>query len=451
MQSCWRRRICDGPRGAVAAAGLAACALGVACSDAPAPRFGANVILFSIDTLRADHLGCYGYERPTSPTIDELSSDAILFRVAIAHAPSTLASHASIFTSQVPQHHGASFARLTALPPDAVGLATVLKASGYHTASFNGGGQLSAEFGLDQGFEEYRSFPGAQGRFDRVLPRVLAWLGQARVRPFFLFLHTYGVHASYRPQPGYLALFRGPYDGPLPERISQLLLNRINSGQLPVDAADRQHIVAAYDAEIRWVDEHLGQLVQHLKGTGLYNDTLIAVTSDHGEELGERGRIGLHSHTLYDELLRVPLVVKLPHARHAGVRVDVPVRSIDIAPTILGALGIPAPATFDGEDLLARLGGTRAAPPAVCWLDAPSPADGTALRTAEWKLDRGRLYDLVRDPGETRDLAAQRGNVVAALERQRDAILAARPLPSAQRVQPSKELQEQLHALGYVK
>jgi arylsulfatase A-like enzyme len=421
-----------------------------ATAPPPAP---AGIVLVSLDTLRADHVGCYGYALPTTPAIDALGREGLVFEEAIAHAPSTLASHSSILASLVPQHHGASFARLRGLPPEALTLAEVLKSQGYRTASFNEGGQLSAEFGVSQGFDEYRSY--RKTRFAQLLADAGAWLERAPAQgapraPFFLFLHTYGPHAGYFPEPRLLSLFETGYAGPLPDRIGQKLLNRVNRHELPLSAADVRHIVAAYDAEIRGADELLGGFLTKLRTLGLYDGSVIAVTSDHGEELGERGRYGAHAHTLYDELLRVPLVIKLAGGRDAGRRVAGPVRGIDVAPTLLAAAGIPVPGEFEGRELLSPLEHPEDRPPALSWLDGLPPLERTSIRTDAWKLDGPRLYDLAGDPRETRDAAAQRAEVVASLSRLRDSLLASRPALRSQEVRPSQELSEQLRSLGYI-
>ena len=195
------------------------------------------VILVSIDTLRPDHLGCYGYPRPTSPNLDAFRKDAVLFRQAIAHAPSTLASHASLLTSLLPPHHGASISNNLAVPRGVVTLAELLRAEGYATASFNGGVQLDPVWGLDQGFDTYMSVKprGAPAeslvdehdRFSFITEEARAWILDHEGPPFFLFLHTYEVHHPYSPDPADLDPFRGDYKGPLPDRITVDLLRQM--------------------------------------------------------------------------------------------------------------------------------------------------------------------------------------------------------------------------------
>jgi arylsulfatase A-like enzyme len=419
------------------------------------------VILISIDTLRPDHLGCYGYGRPTSPSIDAFRRDSVLFRQAVAQAPSTLPSHASILTSLIPPHHGASIANNLALPLEALTLAEVLRDRGYATGSFNGGIQLDRSWGLDQGFGTYVSVKprGAPAealvdvfdRFGHEVDLAERWVESRGLRPFFLFLHTYEVHHPYTPDEAEMDLFRNGYTGPLPDRITVDLLLRINGGKLEVDARDRQHVVDAYDAEIHSMDEAFGRFVRFLKARGLYDPALIVFTSDHGEEFGEHGRLGWHSHSLFDELLRVPLLVKLPFSRRAGTAVDDQVRGIDVAPTVLAAVGVEAPAEFEGRDVLAAgfpspKGGTGS----YSSRDVVEPNASVALRTPVWKLYDGRLFDLVADPGETRDVARDHGDVVRQLGEELRALVAARPRPSRRVATPDDDVKERLRALGYV-
>jgi arylsulfatase A-like enzyme len=427
------------------------------------PQAPSSVILISIDTLRADHLGCYGYPRPTSPHLDAFSRDAVLFRQAIAPAPSTLISHASILTSLIPPHHTASISNNLALPTELITLAEVLRTHGYATASFNGGIQLDAAWGLDQGFDTYVSVkPRAataetlvdrEDRFAHVVGLAQAWIDETRGRgrPFFLFLHTYEVHHPYTPDPADLAPFRGGYAGRLADRITVDVLRRINDRLLAVDDRDRQHIVDTYDGEIRSMDRAFGGFLGFLRAKHLYESSLLVFTSDHGEEFGEHGWMGWHSHSLFDELLRVPLLVKLPSSRLAGTAVEGQVRGIDIAPTILGALGLPAPAQFEGRDLLST-GGRSASPEAeaLSSRDVVEPAVSVALRTSEWKLYDARLYHLTRDRSETEDVSARREDVARRMRERVAALLAGGPTPAKRPVVPDDELRERLRSFGYL-
>ncbi len=406
-----------------------------------------NVILISIDTLRADHLTPYGYDKPTSPSLGELVEDSVLFEKALSHGPSTLISHASLFSSLLPQHHGASFHFRRKLSEEAITLTEVLREAGYRCASINGGGQIDPAFGLDQGFELYDP---KGGYFYNVVRRGERWVEENSDAPFFLFLHTYEVHHPYRPRMPDLERFDEGYDGPLPSTISKELLEQINAGELEVDEADLRYIVATYDALISSMDRALELLVHYLRANGLYDSTLVVFTSDHGEEFGEHGWMGWHSHSLFDELLHVPLVLKLPGAHEAGRSVDAPVRLIDVAPTILDILGLEAPETFDGRSLLPLIDGSSLAElPAVGMIDE-SKQEYFSIRQDAWKWLNGRLYDLRTDPSEQNDLARSNPAKAREMRRKLENLLERRSPLKSQGSELSDETQERLRALGYL-
>jgi arylsulfatase A-like enzyme len=408
------------------------------------------VILISIDTLREDHVGCFGYPRPTTPNLDAtLCKDGVVFEQAISQAPSTLPSHASMLTGLLPVHHGASFAKKHALPPEVTTLAERLSAAGYRTASFNNGGQIRASWGLSQGFEVYRSL--TNDHLKPVAAEALDWLdgvlAEGERRRIFLFLHTYEVHHPYTPSEKDLAVFeRSPYRGYLGRSVGYKDLQRINSGGAPLSSRDLEFIIDAYDAEIRSMDRALGTLLEALKQRGLYRDALILFTSDHGEEFHEHGWVGWHSHTLYDELLRVPLVVKLPGDRAAARRIGYQVRLTDLVPTVLDVLGMPEPEHLDGTSLLPLIDG----PPGGRRL-AVSQRDNqrsSSIRSGDWKLWDQRLFNLDSDPGETLDVSAQYPDVENALRARLDQAL--EDAAEGADVELSKEEVERLKSLGYL-
>lgn len=408
---------------------------------APAPP--ATIILISIDTLRADHLGVYGYPLPTSPELDELARDAVVFEDCRAQSSATLTSHASLMTSRLPRHHGASYDRSLALASGLSTLAAVLRSAGYRTAAVTGGGQLDPMFGLGHGFERY--VVANSKKLARALPRALRWLRRNDRDPVFLFLHTYEVHHPYQA-PKLLPLFETDYQGTLPATTSVELLEEINRGERTLDAADLAHIIHTYDASIRSMDRALGMLFDRLRNMGRYDDALIVVTSDHGEEFGEHGMVGWHSHTLHRELLRVPLLLKLPRSLGGGARIETPVRSIDIAPTILAAVGIDPPSSFAGLNLLEKPERIEQQP-AVSELD--TAADVSSVSLGQWKLYDGDLYDLEADPWEQSPLEGH------STRRHELEELAAELLNEfAARIGAPAELTdetlEQLEALGYV-
>ncbi len=412
-----------------------------------------NVLLISIDTLRADHLGAYGYPQPTTPRVDALAADSVVFTQTIAQAPSTLHSHASILSSLLPQQHRASWNARTRLAEEAVTLPETLRDAGYRTAAFTGGGQMAEIFGLSQGFESYVE-PGAQ-HFSGTVDRGIEWIEGADGQPFFLFLHSYEVHHPYEPEQRHRDLMGLAYDGELPENITKELLEQIRAGEVEFDDADLEYIIGLYDAEIRSMDEGLGRLVDYLETSGLYDRTLIVFTSDHGEEFNEHGVVGWHSHTLYDELLKVPFIVKYPGNGWGGTVIDQQVRGIDVAPTVLGFLGLPIPEEFCGADLgpLVRGGGLEALD-AVSRMDRKPGRERSSIRTPEWKLagleKRRALFNLVEDPEELWDRSLKDAEVAAELESRLDELVACREPFDPPEVAPTEATLEELRNLGYL-
>jgi arylsulfatase A-like enzyme len=444
------------------------------------PDTAPTVILVSIDTLRPDRLGCYGHPSPTSPNLDLFREEAVLFSTAISQAPSTLPSHATMLTSLLPEHHGAFFSRRSPLPDGLPTIATVLAAAGYRTAAFTGGGQIAPEFGLDRGFEIYGVNEGGSDFSDAVRAGLI-WLEQDPERPAFLFLHTYEVHHPYVPDADLLPFFDNGYGGPLPDEISKDLLLAVNRGEVVLDERDLDHVKAAYDAEIRSVDEAFGELLRGLETLGLAGDTLVVFTSDHGEEFGEHGVVGWHSHTLYDELLRVPLLIRFPDGFAAGLNVDAQVRLLDIAPTVTSVVGIDAPSTFEGVDLRRVIDGLPIPLPALGQLDLPVGERVISMRTLNWKLypraamtgnpfsdvkppfltrvanrwERWRhpfvFFDLVNDPGETTDVRAENWWNSTGHEKLIAKLSAERPVPPpVPTVTVADATAERLEALGYI-
>lgn len=437
---------------AVLVSGLALALLG-GCSDEP-EALVENVLLISIDTLRRDHLGCYGYDRPTSPNLDTLCAEAAVFDQAISHAPSTLLSHASMLTSLLPHRHGASFGARLPLPQDVVTLAEVLKERGFRTASFNDGAQLAHRWDLHQGFDVWKANQEGHDTFDRVVRQGLRWLDETprTEAPFFLFLHTYEVHHPYTPAAQDLQrVGAAPYDGWLGDAVEVQELKRINRRRATADEADLAFIQAAYDAEIRSMDRALGQLLDGLRERSLLESTLVVFTSDHGEEFGEHGRVGWHSHTLYDELLRVPLVIRFPERRWAGRTIQRQVRLIDLAPTVVESVGAVAPREWQGVSLLELLRSGEVPPLlAVSKMDGPADVEIYSLRTGRWKLYDDRLFDLKLDPGERLDSATGNWDLVAALQDHLETLTAGGRESAGAPVELDAETRQRLEALGYL-
>lgn len=450
------RRILAG----TAAAAVVAAAIILRFGGLPPSFAGYSVILVSIDTLRADHLGAYGYGKETSPEIDRFARESVVFENCQSQSVSTLASHASMMTSQLLSHHGAYFARGLRLPSRVPTIASLLKLRGYRTASFNDGGQIAPEFGLASGFDVYehmdKDFKIDKLVFERIVQSADAWLDHNGAAKFFLFLHTYETHAPYTPKPGILAVFDAGYSGPLPPETPEDLIARINRGEVPLSDSDKAHIVATYDAEIRSMDASFGALVRSLEARGWLDKTILVFTSDHGEEFGEHELMATHSNTLFREQVHVPLIVRLPGGRLGGRRIGDLVRSIDIAPTIFALLGIAESPSFEGSSLVPSMRG-RGPSGTVFSISQRDMletyrSEFWSIRDGRWKLYNGRLYDLAADPGETRDVSASRPDIRALFRRRALRLL---PPPAAlgasEPANVGEETRKRLKALGYVK
>jgi arylsulfatase A-like enzyme len=418
-----------------------------------------NLILISIDTLRADHLGFYGYPRGTSPFLDSLAARGVVFERAYAPSPWTLPSHASLLTGLYPSHHGAFNEKLS-LPAGVETLADRRAVRGFATGAVVNSWFFDEIYGLARGFESYANVPAhlkRGGAAPSVSALGLRWLGERDGRPFFLFLHYYDVHSDYNAEEEYEALFRGSYAGDIDGSTAQL--REIQRGERRLDGAGRDHLIDLYDAEIRQMDARLELLFEQLEDAGALEGSLVVITSDHGEEFLEHGGV-LHGGTYYEEVLRVPLVVVGPDVP-AGLRVETPVSLVDLAPTLLALFGEPAPAEseFDGVDVSSLWRGDTGA-----WSERGlfGEADSVLKRRRRFRsILRGQhkliaetagggreLYDLQADPTETRNIAPERRKLARSLEAElRDGL--GRPVPGRTLPELSPTRRAQLEALGY--
>ena len=377
--------------------------------EEPEPINQTNVVLISIDTLRADHLSLYGYHRKTSPHLEELARDSTVFNRVYAHSPWTLTSHMSLMTSLFPLAHGAeSKTRISRNIPT---LAETLKDAGYATAGFYAQSWLDPKFGFGRGFDVYEAYDFGDDGLAATSEFLDEW-AKSQKSPFFLFLHFRDVHtAPMGKDPGFLynspPEFRDSFL-PYPEISKPFIARDVWEGRTSIDEQELANVVARYDGGILYVDFLIDKLIDKLRDLDAYDDSLIVITSDHGESLGDRGRITSHG-GMFEEGLRIPLIVKLPRSHPEAQRlrdhkVDYPVQTVDIAPAILNALGIESPSTFQGKDLFSKL-----------------ERDIVGFRNNRAVLIRGnqklnmaiesdgsppsiRLYDLQADPGETHPL-----------------------------------------------
>jgi arylsulfatase A-like enzyme len=380
----------------------------VLCSSDDRP----NVLLISIDSLRADHLGCYGYKRNTTPTLDSLAASGTVFTDAIAQSSWTLPSHVSLLTSLYSKTHGVSTVR-EGLGPEVVTLAETMRAAGYVTGAFVSGHLMLPLYGMAQGFDVYDAACVRASPEDRhtdstspcVNERVSNWLSERRDAPFFLFVHYWDVHFDYTPPAPFDTLFDPNYQGQLDG--SDFAHNQhISPGMPPRDLA---HLVALYDGEIAFTDMHIGLLMRELRSHGLRDRTVVVVTSDHGDEFFEHGGKG-HGHSLFQELVRVPLILVDPSGTTEGRVVQDLAQLVDVAPTVLDLVGLPPDARHEGESLLplirAGSGGSRVAFSEVRrgrFLKAAFGNDAKVVYSVEDETTVA--YDLRSDPEERAPLA----------------------------------------------
>ncbi len=380
-----------------------------------------NVLLIVVDAWRAERLGVYGAKRPTTPALDTLAAESVVFDRAYAAAPWTKPSVASILTGLYPSGHGLRGIRRK-LVGEVASLPTLLGRRGYATAGVVANALLSAKAGFGQGFEVYREDQARGAAYvssEGLTEEAIAELDRmaASERPFFLYVHYFDPHADYRRHAG--VGFAGAAAGRLhgDEPYAEVL--RLQSTMTPEEV---EFVRAEYDEELRHTDDSVGALLAHLRSVGRWADTLVVVTADHGEELHDRGVFG-HTRSLYDELVRVPLVIKPPGAVRAR-RVAGPVSLVSIAPTVLDFAGdAPGPLGLQGRSLVSTL--REATAPRLedllCEVDfLPVEADDPvgqvhkkALIAGDLKLVRDdttgalELYDLAADPGERTNLAPE--------------------------------------------
>jgi arylsulfatase A-like enzyme len=435
---------------------LVLCALAGSGCSGPRPR---NLLLISLDTLRADHLGCYGYGRPTSPFLDRLAADGVVFEKAHAAAPWTLPSHTSLLTGLYPSQHGVKDESFS-LPGELPTLAQTLGERGFATAAVVSAHFLDRRYGLDRGFERYVSVPTNPrhgGAATTVSATGLEWLAQRKGRPFFLFLHYMDIHSDYDPSPKFEAIFAQPYTGVVDGSTRQL--RAFTHGRITFDEADRARLVDLYDAEIRQLDGALESLFERLRERGELDETLVVVTSDHGEEFLEHGSV-LHGQSHYQEMLHGPLILTGAGVPR-GVRVVERVSLVDLAPTVLALFGAPVAASLPGRDLAPLWRGADAAWPERSLFAEADRTDQRrhtqrAVVRGRWKLVTHRageaqeLYDLDADPREQRNLAASEPARAAELAQELASALAAeRQAPTLPQLDAASR--QQLQALGYLK
>jgi len=382
-------------------------------------RAGApNILLISIDSLRADHLHSYGYPRRTSPNLDALAAEGTSFETVISPTSWTLPAHMTLMTSLPPEEHGV----ITNRKRLARGIDTLplrLQRSGYATAGFVSATYLDGLYGFSRGFDDYDDYTllrvaGEKSRAaitsHLVAQRAINWLQKQSAsrerRPFFLFLHFFDVHYNYNPPQQYARMFDAAYAG--------RATGDVDSVRQGMPSRDLNHVIALYDGEIAWVDSNIGRILDTLRRLGVDKNTIVVITADHGEEFLEHGQAA-HYKTLYDEVLRVPLLVRYPGHVAPGRRLQGQVRLMDVAPTVLTLAGFQV--SHPGAGAEARS--------LACLLTSPSPrhvpvlpafgdlrGEVASVRTGDAKLIRNlrthkeEFYNLDKDPGERMNIDA---------------------------------------------
>jgi arylsulfatase A-like enzyme len=331
-----------------AAAALGAVLLVAAGCPAQQPAGRPNVLLVSIDTLRADHLEAYGYGRSTSPTLSDLAREGARFERAYAQASSTVPSHASLFTGRYPFQHG-TYTYRTPLPAAELTLAELLRQHGFVTFALTSSVRFVRESGFDQGFASYRTFHelDKNERSQRVTEAALEAMDAAGGRPFFGFLHYFDPHAPYSPPEAFASLWH-PGEDPFPAQESQRFIQSHRRPGQAVPPETLAYLEALYDASIRYLDGPLARLLEGISERGLAADTLVVVTSDHGDEFKEHGGLS-HDGPLHEEVVRVPLLVRWPGRVPAGLVIERAVQGVDVLPTILDLLGLEVPGPLQGR------------------------------------------------------------------------------------------------------
>ena len=400
-----------------------------------------NVILFTLDTTRADHIACYGYPDVKTPNLDALAGRGVLFEQAATSSPLTLPAHCSIMTGMYPTYHGVRVNGNTALNQEQTTIAEVLSAQGYRCGAFIGAFVLDGRWGLNQGFDHYDDrfdlqkykhidLGAVQKPGNEVMDSALAWLDKQKSSPFFAWVHLYDPHAPYEPPEPYYSEYssRGMY--------------------------------RLYDGEIAFMDEQIGRCLTWLEKNGLDKNTILIFVGDHGEGLGSHGE-GTHGYFIYDYAVHVPFLIVAPFESLQGKRVAGQVRGVDVFPTLLDLARIESPVNVQGRSLLPVMFRPEKKVDDYAYGESMGPSllfgwsALHSLRTAHYKYidaPRAELYDLTQDVNEQTNLLAQSPGIARKMEKELDRLMAetSKGAPTPQAANLDKETVERLAALGYI-
>lgn len=442
-----------------------------------------NIILISLDTVRPDHLGCYGYSKNTSPVMDRLAADSVLFKNTYSTTSWTLPGHVSLLTSTDCLNHQVYF-RLQKIDPDMLTLADILREQQFYCAAFTGGGFVSETYGFSKGFDVYQEIKlhGDHAiRFDeaeRLAQMASRWLEDNKDKNFFLFLHTYQPHDPYANLSPIGKEFLEE-DAEWEQAEMESLFDGKGRFQTQFSERQKQNIIALYDGEIKYTDAFLVlPILDKLKELGLYEKSLIILTSDHGEEFFDH-EAWLHDHSVYDEGIKIPLIIKFPDAEYKGIQIEKIARITDILPTILDQMRIKTSnRQFDGVSLFPLLKGKEKTQrtfisdvalrefeiaPAMISINKNKfkfilnrKIESPYIKSSVRNFDGSQieLYDLEKDPGETKNLAANiayRDMCFELLNKINKLLDQAGEIEKRDEVTLDQSLRERLKALGYIK
>ena len=392
-----------------------------------------HVVIVLLDTVRQDTFGCYGNPLKPTDAMDAVAAEGVRFTQAISSSGWTLPAVASLLTGEWPTIHGATGRgmKLRPIRGELPTAAEVLKREGFKTFGFANAAFVSPMLGLDRGFDVFEHkfvYNWDTPRASETIDAAIRLLRDNHSSPTFFLIHLFDPHLDYDPPPGFAAKFTGGRREPPPPLTSGDCLGmRTNDRRDPPLAEDIQYISGVYQGEINFVDTQVGRLVEALRELGIYDKTTLVITADHGEEFWDHGGFE-HGHSLYDELIRIPLIVKFPsRVRPAARVIDTQVRILDVMPTVFDLLGVETPASFAGQSLFPLVMGTMEKV-----RDLPAFSESLlygeqklSWRTSQYKYihhprapKESELYDWVNDPGETNELSAERPRVAARLRGQ---------------------------------
>ena len=400
-----------------------------------------NVILITMDTTRADHIGCYGYPGAQTPHLDALAQRGVVFEQAATSSPLTLPAHSTILTGMYPTYHGVRINGNTALSEEQTTMAEVFSKRGYQCGAFIGAFVLDGRWGLNQGFQRYDDrfdlkkykhidLGAIQRPGDQVMDAALSWLEGQKSQPFFAWVHLYDPHTPYEPPEPYRSEF-GP-----------------------------RGLAGLYDGEIAFMDEQIGRCVAWLETNGLDKKTILILIGDHGEGLGSHGE-GTHGYFIYDYALHVPFIVVAPFEELRGVRVPTQVSAVDVFPTVLELAGSGPPVKVQGQSLLRPMFRPSQKAGGYAYSESMTPnlqfgwSALHSLRTPQYKYidsPRAELYDLTLDAGEQTNLLGNAPDIAREMKAELDRVIAetSQDAPAPQAANLDKETMERLSALGYI-